>query len=89
MDLGSLGYLKLLNIDVNKWSLDRRPRNPSIHERWHPTFHLETGALRPLMVTFAERARSQWGGAVSQTVPLLSISCRSAPPVHNSTKLRI
>jgi hypothetical protein len=43
------------------WSLDRRPWNPSIHRKWHSTFHLEMGALRPPVVTFAERAGSQWG----------------------------
>jgi hypothetical protein len=53
------GYLRLLNIDVKKWSLDRRTWDPSIHRRWHHAFHLETGTLRPPVVTFAERARSQ------------------------------
>jgi hypothetical protein len=28
-------------------------------------------------------------GAVSQDVPLLGILCRSAPPVHNGSKLRM
>jgi hypothetical protein len=46
-------------MDVKKWSLGRRPRDPSIRRRWHPAFHLETGALRPPVVTFAERAGSQ------------------------------
>jgi hypothetical protein len=36
------GFSRLLNIDVKKWSLDRRPWDPSIHRRWHLTFHLET-----------------------------------------------
>jgi hypothetical protein len=34
------GNLRLLNIDVKKWSLDRRLQDPLIHRRWHPTFHL-------------------------------------------------
>jgi hypothetical protein len=59
------GYLRLLNIDVKEWSLDRRSWNPSIHRRWHPAFHLEMGALRTPVVTFAERARSQWGLGLS------------------------
>jgi hypothetical protein len=59
------GYQRLLNIDVKKWILDRRPWNPSFHRRWYPTFHLEMGALRFPVVTFAERARSQWGLGLS------------------------
>jgi hypothetical protein len=76
------GYPRLLNIVVKKWNLDRRARDPSIHRRWHPTFHLEMGALRPPVVTFAEVASSQWGlglypglspfGAFLVEVPLLS-----------------
>jgi hypothetical protein len=54
------GYLRLLNIDTKKWHLDRRSQDPSIHRRWHPTFHLEMGALRPPVVTFAERVGSLW-----------------------------
>jgi hypothetical protein len=50
------GYSRLLNIHVKKWSLDSRPWDPSIHRRWHPAFHLEMGALRPPVVTLAERA---------------------------------
>jgi hypothetical protein len=52
------GYPMLLNIDAKKWSLDRKPQNPSIPRRWHPAFLLEMGALRPPVVTFAERAGS-------------------------------
>jgi hypothetical protein len=75
------GYPKLLNIDVKKWSLDRRSWDLSIHRRWCPTFHPEMGAFRPPVVTFANRERSQWGmgppglspfWAFPAEVPLLS-----------------
>jgi hypothetical protein len=75
-------YPGLLNIDVKNWSTDRRPWDSSIHRRWHPTFHLEMGALRSPVVTFAEREGSWWGPglspglspfrAFSVEVPLLS-----------------
>jgi hypothetical protein len=66
--------------------------DPSINRRWHLTFHLETGALRPPVVTFVERAGSWLGTglspelfpfwALSAEVPLLSTivassGCRS------------
>jgi hypothetical protein len=73
------GYPRLLNIGVKKWSLDRRPQDLSIHKRWHLTFCLETGELRPPVVTFAAGTGSQWG---ARDVPLLGIPCGSAPPVH-------
>jgi hypothetical protein len=59
---------RLLNIDVKKWSVDRG-QDPSIHRRWHFTFHLEVGALRPPVVTLAEGRVPVGGGAVSQAVP--------------------
>jgi hypothetical protein len=77
------GFLRVFNIEVKKWSLDRRPQDPSIHRRWHPAFCLEIGALRPLWVIFAEEAKSQWGWAVS----ILGIPCGSAPALHNGSKL--
>jgi hypothetical protein len=58
-------YLRLLNTDVKKWSLDKRPQNPSIHRGWHLTYHLEMEVLRPPVVTFAEGARSWWGLGLS------------------------
>jgi hypothetical protein len=68
--------------------MDRRPQDPSIHRRWHPTFHLEMRALRPSVVTFAERAGSQLGTglspkltpfrAFSVEVPLLSTMVASS-----------
>jgi hypothetical protein len=58
-------YPELLNLDVKNWSLDRRPWDPSTHRRWLSIFHLEMGALRPPVVTFAERTRSQWGLGLS------------------------
>jgi hypothetical protein len=71
------GYVRLLNIDVKKWSLNRMLWDPSIHRRWHPAFHLEMGALRP-----SERAKSWWRSwlsprlspfwAFAAEVPLLS-----------------
>jgi hypothetical protein len=39
--------------------------DPSIHRRWHLTFHLKMGALRPPVVTFAERAGSWLGVGLS------------------------
>jgi hypothetical protein len=49
----------------------------SIHRRWHLTFHLEMGALRPPVVTFAERAGS-WLGA--------GLTPRLSPPKHSLQK---
>jgi hypothetical protein len=34
-----------------------------------------------------QMVQSPGGGAVSQAAPLSGILCRSAPPVHNGTKL--
>jgi hypothetical protein len=46
-------------------------RDPSIHRRWHLSFHLEVGALRPPVVTFAKRAGSQLGeGLIPMLFPL-------------------
>jgi hypothetical protein len=64
--------MRLLNINAKKWSVDRG-WDPSIHRRWHFTFHLETGALRPPVVTFVERVGS-WLGA---------------PPVLHGSKLEM
>jgi hypothetical protein len=36
--------------------------------RWHPIFHLEMGALRPPVVTFAERAGSLLGEGLSPSL---------------------
>jgi hypothetical protein len=83
------GCPRLLNIDAKKWSLDRRPQNPSIHRRWYPTFHLEMGALRPPVVTFQRGQVLVGVRAVSQAVHLLGILCGSALLVHNGSKLRI
>jgi hypothetical protein len=33
------GNLRHLSFDIKEWSLDRRPRDPSIQGRWHPAFH--------------------------------------------------
>jgi hypothetical protein len=41
---------RLLSFDIKEWSLDRRIWDPSIQGKWHPTFHPEMGALRPLVV---------------------------------------
>jgi hypothetical protein len=80
---------RLLNTDAKNWSVDRG-RDPSIHKRWHLTFHLEAGALRPPVVTFAERIGSQLGVGLSPKLsPLSSILCRNAPPVHRGSRFRI
>jgi hypothetical protein len=44
------GNPRFLSFDIKEWSLDRRPQNPSIQRRWHPTFHLEMGTLKPPVV---------------------------------------
>jgi hypothetical protein len=64
-------------------------QDPSIHRRWHLAFHLEVGALRPPVVTLAEGRVLVGGGVISQAVPLLSNLCRSPPPVHDGSKLRM
>jgi hypothetical protein len=63
-----MATMRLLNIDAKKWSMNRRlgPINP---RRWHLAFHLEMGALRPPVVTFAERAGSWLGVGLT---PVLS-----------------
>jgi hypothetical protein len=68
-----MATMRLLNIDAKKWSMDGG-RDPSIHRRWHLAFHLEMGALRPPVVTFAEGRVLAGGGAVSQAVPSLMYS---------------
>jgi hypothetical protein len=55
------GNTRLLSFDIKQWSLDRRPQDPSIQGRWHPTFHLEMRALTPPMVAFTYGAWSQRG----------------------------
>jgi hypothetical protein len=37
------GNPRLLSFDNKQWSLDRRPQDPSIQGRWHPTFCPEMG----------------------------------------------
>jgi hypothetical protein len=63
------GNPRLLSFDIEEWSLDRRPRNPSIQRRWHPAFHPETGALRPLMIALTYGAWSQRGLGLSPRLP--------------------
>jgi hypothetical protein len=50
-------------------------------------FHMEMGALRPLVVTFVEGRVPVRGWSCLWAVPLLDILCRSAPPDHNGSKL--
>jgi hypothetical protein len=77
-------YLRLLNIDAEKWSLDQRPLGPLIHRRWLPAFHLEMGALRPPVVIFAERAGSQWRPGLSPGLsPFWAFSAEVPLLVHN------
>jgi hypothetical protein len=54
----------------------------SIHRRLHLASHLEIGALRPPVVTFAERAGSQLGVELTPGLSPLSILCRSVPSVQ-------
>jgi hypothetical protein len=80
-------YLRLLNIDVKKWSLVRRLQDPPIHRSWHPTFHQEMGTLRPPGLPLQGGKVPVGATAVSWAVPLLGIPCGNAPPVHYGSKL--
>jgi hypothetical protein len=53
------GNPRFLSFYVKERSLDRRPQDPSVEGRWHPTFRPETGALRPPMVPLTYGAWSQ------------------------------
>jgi hypothetical protein len=69
---------RLLKIDAKKWSMDRG-QDPSICRRWHLTFHLEAGALRPPVVTFAEREGSWLGAGLTPRLSPLSNSLQKYP----------
>jgi hypothetical protein len=59
------GYPRLLNINTKKWSLDRRPQDPTIHRRWHPPFHLETGDLDLQWLPLQRGQGPSWGLGLS------------------------
>jgi hypothetical protein len=63
------GNPRLLSFSIKEWSLDRRPRNPSIQGRWHPAFCLEMGALRPPRVALTYGAWSWRGPGLSPGLP--------------------
>jgi hypothetical protein len=63
------GNLRLLSFDIKEWGLDRRLQDPSIQERWHPTFHLEMGALRAPMFSLTYGAWSQREPGLSPGLP--------------------
>jgi hypothetical protein len=83
-----MATMRLLNIDAKKWSVEGG-QDPPIHRRWHLAFHLEMGALRPPVATLAEKAGSWLGVGLSPGLSPLSIFCRSAPPLHHGSKLKI
>jgi hypothetical protein len=64
------GNPRLLIFYIKEWSLDRRPWDPLIQGRWHPTFCLEAGALRPPMVALTYGIWSQRGLAAPGCRPL-------------------
>jgi hypothetical protein len=63
------GNLRLLSFYTKKPSLDRRPRDPSMQGRWHPSFHLEMEALRPPVVALTYGFWSRRGPGLSPRLP--------------------
>jgi hypothetical protein len=83
------GYLSLLNVDVKKWNLEKRPGTHQSIGGCTPPSTWRQGHLDLQSLPFRGAKVTMGAGAVFWDVPILGIPCGSAHPVHNGSKLRM